>query len=58
MKLPNSAACKKLAATGTRREILAALATIRDYRARRFAALSFIEIEWLDRNAATLSAAL
>ena len=58
MKLPNTAECKKIAATGNRREILSALATIRDYRARRWAFLSFIEVQWLDRNANLLKAAL
>ena len=58
MKIPNTAACKKLAATGARREILAALARIRDYRARRWADLSFIEVQALDRSAAILSASL
>lgn len=58
MKILNIAACKKLAATGTRREILAALAAIRDYRARRWADLSFLEVRALDRSAAILSASL
>ena len=58
MKIPNTAECKKLAAPGTRREILAALARIRDYRARRWADLSFIEVQAIDRSAAILSATL
>ena len=37
---------------------LAALSAIRDYRARRWADLSFAEVQALDRSAAILSAAL
>lgn len=56
--ITNAANYKKLAATGTRREILAALAAIRAYRARRWADLSFAEVQYLDRCAAILAAAI
>ena len=52
--LPNNADCKRLAATGTRAEIIDALNYVREYRARRQHELSFLEIQWLDRSAKIL----
>ncbi len=58
MKLPNTDDCKRIATTGKRRDILNAIERIREYRDRQWAFLSFIEVQWLDRNANLLKAAL
>ena len=47
MKLPNTDDCKRIA-----------IERIREYRARQWVFLSFIEVQWLDRNANLLKAAL